>query len=87
MHKNFIEASNWQIAQFRELIFQLFNLDDHIASTLIPNTNEQKLEKLSLRHEINRTQAKLQDAADWIDAVKTAYIRGVQDGHKFKEKE
>lgn len=71
--------SNCQISQLRELIFQLDELDCHIVDILTPTTTEQEIKKINLRHRIEKSKAKLTDAIEWIDVIKTAYIRGVQD--------
>lgn len=82
--EDFVKATNRHILTFTETLCHLKDLDLDIASRLKPLTAEQEVEKLSLHHKISRTKTAIKDAIDQFEAVKNAYLQGIEDGYNLE---
>ena len=82
--EDFVKATNRHILTFNDAFWRLENLDLDIASKLKAQTTEQEAEKLNLRHKINRTKTAIRDAIDQFESVKSAYLKGLEDGYNLE---
>lgn len=82
--KNFVEITDCQVTELRELIYHLDELSDSVTSTLVPITTEQEIEKITLQNAIAKAISSTKDSIEWVDAIKNAYIQGLNDGYNLE---
>lgn len=82
--KNFVEITDCQVAELQELIYHLDELNDRVTSTLVPSTTEQEIEKMTLQNAIAKAVSSTKDSIEWVDAIKNAYIQGLNDGYNLE---
>lgn len=82
--KNFVEITDCQVTELRELIYHLDELNDRVTSTLVPITTEQEIEKMTLQNAIAKATSSTKDSIEWVDAIKNAYIQGLNDGYNLE---
>lgn len=82
--KNFVEITDCQVNELQELIYHLDELNDRVTSKLAPITTEQEIEKMTLQNAIAKAVSSTKDSIEWVDAIKNAYIQGLNDGYNLE---